>query len=853
MFNIRPERETSKAAEAAKLRIFRTGLGASLPFETTDGRSVLIYSDGSLGCAYRLQPMYLDTSDPDTVMAVERELVNAFALLDNRFDLTLQFIWRKRSSDQILRRHMEGITTGDPGIHRMSAVKVNFWKKKLTDKAVFDVSLEMYVRKSVVRNIPIPKLGIDMTKGTKELNNEHQRLVKEFEIDVGRIVKSMPSLHPARMSADEITASIYSYIWSDKASVPKYRPERYPMKHHFSGGDTEIRREHGYITMGDSSRNISVLSCHGLPDTSFMLMFSYLAVIQLPITATMIVRGTNTAARKNGLEVMLKRATNYATIFSARSQLLVQEIEQLQFDLENGNRLVEMEMYLTVEGTSARQLSEYVTEISNSALNMSAQGDGMKLVQEHAALFTCYLASIPGNAYFGTTDRSFTVKTDNLVNLLPLLGGRKPDKNPAMLLRTACATISGWDLFDSSLPANHGLIFGSTGSGKSFTTSMLILSVLAQDPAVFVVDKGGSYKRLCEVLGGSYIDIAAGKVAINPFEVPEGMDPSDRVPFWSKVLIAMVEDDGEKVDNLMKNFIDRVCRHMVGTFMGTDSFKKRKVRQIVLSDIVKELSRYPMYDVESNSPDLMYKDVQNRLAALLARWSAETSKGTSYHSKLLDNPETTINIQDASFVAFDLNGIESYPDIMRVVFLVIADLIKRRCEEDKGRKKLVIFDECWAMLKTQEGSAFLEELYRTMRKYGAAVWSISQDINDFAGSNIAGAIMSNIYQMLVLRQSSNKSLQAAQKILQLGDSEVEVIGKIQNRKGEYSEALLRRMNNNEPSYKIGIHPSPIEYWLATTDASDTVVYDGLVRQGMKPLEACFKLAQQYPNGYAAGQ
>lgn len=845
MFNLmkKDRKETKIEVRQAKKAIFTAPIAKELPFEEVLPDGTIIYNDGSVGLGYEITPLYLDSMTDGAIESMEGQLSSAISMLDGRKDIVLQIVWTKSTTNRVLNNYQRQITCRDDNIIRLSRRRVDFWQSKLDRREIFELRCFLFVRRYVPRKFSLPKLGANLTSTVKQLATEHRKIMANVVADVGRLIRSLSILKPRQMNGDEVMAVIWQSIYGN-IPCPRYDRLKQPANNFFSGRDVEIQRNYGYLTIGDSSRNVAVLSMHGLPPTSWMRMMAYVAVIDCPVRVSMYIKPLNTSAMKQKMELKLRRAANYSSVFSARSRMIVEEIEQMQIDLENGSRIVEIESYIAVEGRSAKELGENIQNVKSRAMEMEAT-----FVDEHVALMPCFMATVPGMCDPNMTDRNHTVKTENAINLAPLIGGREPDKHGQFILRGPCSSLTSWDIFNPSLPAHHGLIFGSTGSGKSFFTSMMILSAMVQEPRVYIVDKGGSYERLTKLLGGQYIEISSGKTTMNPFEIPEEdiEEPERRIPFFTNVLATMCNVGSDRESEYDRAIISRLAQTLIVQYKKNRDEAREKgipIQAITVSDAYKILDSVKLYDHETDGKQL--QEPQQRLRILLGKWTTIGTKGTSYHCQLLDKPSTSIDIQDAQLVAFDLNGIEAYPDIMRIVFLVISDLIRRRCQEDRARKKLVIFDEVWALMNTPEGAVFLEELYRTMRKYNAAVFSISQDIGDFSESNIARALMSNVKQKVILRQSSEFSRQAVQKALGLSEAEMWLIGQIRSQKGEYSECVLSV--EGMPSIKVGIVPSPEELWMATTDASDVALFNSLVKQGFSDMDAIMHLGEKYPRG-----
>jgi type IV secretory pathway VirB4 component len=67
-------------------------------------------------------------------------------------------------------------------------------------------------------------------------------------------------------------------------------------------------------------------------------------------------------------------------------------------------------------------------------------------------------------------------------------------------------------------------------------------------------------------------------------------------------------------------------------------------------------------------------------------------------------------------------------DTQGVVMGVLSGVIARSIQE---APTVVVLDEVWSIFKSEAGAALVETLYRTVRKEGSAIWTISQSMNDY--------------------------------------------------------------------------------------------------------------------------
>jgi len=114
------------------------------------------------------------------------------------------------------------------------------------------------------------------------------------------------------------------------------------------------------------------------------------------------------------------------------------------------------------------------------------------------------------------------------------------------------------------------------------------------------------------------------------------------------------------------------------------------------------------------------------------------------------------------------------------------------------------------------GSRLIENLYRTARKSNGMILSISQSPVDFLNTKAANAIISNTYVKYVLRLTKGH-----EHLPQFGFSpgEIDAIKNLHSVPRQFSDVFLKFV---EQATTIRIEPSPLDYWVCTTDADDTV-------------------------------
>lgn len=287
----------------------------------------------------------------------------------------------------------------------------------------------------------------------------------------------------------------------------------------------------------------------------------------------------------------------------------------------------------------------------------------------------------------------------------------------------------GINTFDRRMSAYNGLVVGGSGSGKTFFTQSLLASFALTGGFIAIIDKGGGYIPLMELLGGQVINLRVGEpgLTINPFDLEPGqIEPNDeKKDFLRRVLQLMIggEAYSPRGESILMESIVRVYRAAY-----TEMRQGGEVRGNFVTPILSDFARV-MHSLASLGDDAALDQEDRRLidefGKTLLSWRGNTPLG-----RLFDGP-TTLNLQDR-LVYFETTGITGNERLLPVGILVLSDLIMRRVVGlGPGIPKLIVFDEVWALFKHKAAADFVEDLYRRLRRYNAGAISVSQSIGDF--------------------------------------------------------------------------------------------------------------------------
>lgn len=430
---------------------------------------------------------------------------------------------------------------------------------------------------------------------------------------------------------------------------------------------------------------------------------------------------------------------------------------------------------------------------------------GFQMVEDRYAVLPLFGQLLP----FGASedmklflDRYKTRMSSSVAAILPIHGSWQGTGTPmlTMVARDGqLMSVSPWDT-DSNM---NILIAASSGSGKSFLANFLIENILSLSGRVWVIDRGYSYKRLCEALGGQYIEFDdSSDLSMNPFSMVESFDDE------ADVLAGIVEV-------------------MAAPREGFDDFAAPEVRR-VLKEVWDAKGREMTVDDLSTA---LKAEADPRLTDIGKQLFSYTSKGE--YGKYF-NRESTIDMSNR-FVVLELQQLSTRPTLQRLVLLQLMYVIQQGMHRaSRSQKKLVLIDEAFSLLAGKETASFIEGWYRQLRKFGGSACICTQSVLDLYVSQSARAMVENSAHKYLLAQKEESVEQARTegKLHLGGDAAFRLLKSVHTAPGEYSEILF----NTPRGTGVGrLIVSEFEKLLFSTKAEDVTAIDAERAKGL-PLE-----------------
>jgi conjugal transfer ATP-binding protein TraC len=810
---------------------------------------VLIYRDCSLGQVLRLKAR-------DTTCATDQELNSLHSSICDVLNglpagLSLQFVQRiERGGAKLIDQHQAGnVENASELAMDLLSGRVKRLRSLDEDGLLPRAGLYLVIRRGFVKNpgkksigkklrLVIPAVTSLFKKNPTQENNSEtwsRDILRPELVSFRQLVKSIQSgLGSLEVSSEKLPPSdVFSLLFD------QWNPENPVGPGGFNQEDFRdevILNDLVVSLQGFSIGNVKhrVISLKIMPDQTFASMSEKL--LKLPFDSKLLLTIETLDQGKETFALETQRRIAYALyagkkgVSDLNNQAKLRDIETLLSKRVSGEeKIFEAAVTIVLRGENDDGLSDQVERV----LQLIRELSGAEGMLESLASAQVFIDSSLPNAR--AKERSRRMNTSVLADFIPILGEWEGHALPRVVLRSRSGGVLGFDPFSPTLTNFNQIVSGGSGAGKSFLTNLIVAHLMKEDPKVFILDIGGSYKQMTEHLGGQYVALGAdSELALNPLDlskaVPtDGSHDSDgefenvfdqKIKFLvSLVEIMTKEDNAGSIGKLERSEIER---HIQEVFKRCGD-QKLEPSVTQLRDLL----------IGSREPSVQ------KIGKILGPWC-----GNSPYGKFVDR-KTNLELTK-KIVCFDLKGLESRPDLQAVCLFIITDLIWREVQKDRTSIKLVVFDECWRLLENDAGARFIGEVFRTFRKYRASAIAISQTLDDFSKSKVSSAILPNASVKWLLKQTGG-NIESVKSTLSLNERETNLVESVNSKKGYFSEAFLIAGDHKQV---VAIESTPLEYWLATTDPKDIEALQNQKRGSpdLSERELLLKLAEKFPRG-----
>ncbi|MFV1917327.1 MAG: LAGLIDADG family homing endonuclease [Patescibacteria group bacterium] len=344
--------------------------------------------------------------------------------------------------------------------------------------------------------------------------------------------------------------------------------------------------------------------------------------------------------------------------------------------------------------------------------------------------------------------------------------------------------------------AGHGGLFVH----NSYFVKLESVRSLMLGSEVIIIDPESEYKTLSDAVGGQFISFSFSSPSkINPFDLSQVYEPGENqlglkiLSLHSLFKIIMGE-----LTATQEALLDRA---LIATYRGkgiTFDPETQKKEPPLMEDLYKILIGMETEDALD-------------LAARIEKFVKGSFVG-------IFDQQTNINI-DNPFTVFSVRELQ---DVLRpIAMFIILDFIWTRVKKDL-KKRLLLVDEAWHMMRYPDSAQFLWSIVKRARKYYLGLTTITQDVEDFLAQDIGKAIVTNSALRVLFKQSP-AAIDRVGEVFYLSQGEKQLL-----LAANVGEGIFFAGNSHAPIYVVA---SPEEHKLVTTKPSELLEIKGQTPAG----------------------
>lgn len=491
----------------------------------------------------------------------------------------------------------------------------------------------------------------------------------------------------------------------------------------------------------------------------------------------------NLRKRVTYMEASLQGSREKGQVRDPGLEAALKDAEELRDKLQIGeSRFFRFGLYFTIFSNSLPELDKTTKQVETLLGSTLIYTKYANLQMEQGFNSTLPLGTdeiyIHRNMDTGALSSAFPFTSVNLSGNTGVLYGINGHNNSLII----------FDRFD--LENANMVVFATSGAGKSYTIKLEALRSLMFGTEVIVLDPENEYQPLCEAVGGTYLKLSiSSKERVNPFDLPRVLDQK--------------EAEGILTTNII--MLHGLLRLMLGGLTPQeDSFLDKALIETYAE---KGITNDPLTHMDINPTRV---PTMGDLTAILRKMSGceslaqRLSKYTEGSFSGIFNQQTNIDLTN-KFVVFSIRDLED--QLRPIAMYIILNYIWNRVKGEKKRRLLIV-EEAWQMMKFEDSAQFLFSIAKRARKYYLGLTCISQDVEDFLGSKYGRAVVTNSSLQVLLKQSP---------------ASVDIIAQTFNLTGE-EKRLLTQFQLGEGLFFAGTNhviirviASPMEDQLITTN------------------------------------
>lgn len=796
-----------------------------LPYQYFDEESKLFFNEHNAGLIYRIIPL---------TGANEQIAEQLDALLQSKVshDFTLQLICVKHNQ---VGREIEAFTR-------------QFEKCEFKNLSLIGANLKAYYQQAAIHGFKTnstctPRLTntecfVVIDKVNKESESDLKACFGQFRVSFeASLTAAKIGFKPA--DATDFLHLLHFYLENcpdDIAPFPKLYDKSKLIKEQALSHDFDVEIKNNSVLIGGVNQSgrayetaVSVLTIDRLPgeyhlwdninNTSNIIHPDKSIPCNHIVSVTYLVEEQGKAERRANRKTrdLDKKSKSDYALNVAGTEKQAREWRTFREDLA-AQKTRSVKMLYNVVLFSRLHEKERDVEAASTAFSFN----GIKLAQCKRMQWPYFLVSMPffftGNLAkaFSLPTMMWPISSWNATQYMPLLSDWS-GVGRGILLPTLRDQFACIDPFSGVFGTNYNMaVTGTSGGGKSFFIQMLMLNVLFNGGDIFIIDVGGSYRKLCEALGGTYLEYS--NLAMNPF--------------------THVTDILRELDDIIALFELLTC-----PISGVTDDDRGTLREAILMAFSETQNQTRIDEVAGVLLALYEQDTQTYPTARILSKNLQRYCTDSEHGKAF-NQASALSL-NARIIVVDLKEIEDNQSIRAPVLLsVISQFQRRMFSSDRDKQKMCIIDEAWSFFTGDAIAAnFITKGFRTGRRHKASFVTITQGIEDYFEFTEARAAWENSALKLIFLQEESPLLEHQKKHDTFSDYEMTILKCFPKARDAGFSQVLLRANGISSFHRLFV--DPFTRVLLSSDGDDYQAVLNYTAQGLSFLDAVSRVAHEH--------
>ena len=352
---------------------------------------------------------------------------------------------------------------------------------------------------------------------------------------------------------------------------------------------------------------------------------------------------------------------------------------------------------------------------------------------------------------------------------------------------------------------------GKSGAGKTFSLSLMALRMRLKHIPVFILapEKQHEFIRLCDALGGEYIQIGPGSpYRLNIMDITERDEEANLIDssiekssylntkvgslttFFKLLVPNMSADEIAFLEEaIVKTYKKYGITEDNDSLYDPRDFTRRTIKQMPIIQDLRDV--------------LLENEITKRLGYAINRLC--TGSGSCF------NGRTNVNLNN-EFIVIGLETLEG--DLLPLGIYTAMEYVWGKAKEDRTKRKALIIDEWWKMASNQVAAEYSYKMAKLVRAYSMSMILATQQITDImaAGKDSIGKAIIGNCSTKILMTMENADIRAVKEIVGLNQNQIDIIKQL-----ERGEALFTASGND---FYIKFNAGETEKMLITTDRKD---------------------------------